>query len=196
MRKLIIFPLITIMTFSLFGCTANVTSSVESTAPSIAGSEEETTTEKSTAEESATQEPTTEEPTTEEPTTEVLFDDGKMSEYVAAAQKVFDTYKEEYESFYGIPLNTYTAFAFCDFDLDTVPELYIMTRDVYSNFNGSVYKYINNEYVFTKNLQGYENIQSYSNSEGNTLLLCTSFSYTSYDHIGNHTFSTDVDCNY
>lgn len=185
MRKLIIFSLITAMSFSLFGCEAVTSTTSEIPTDTISDNQEETTTE----------EPTTEEPTTEEPTTEALLDDGKMSEYVAAAQKAFESYKADYESVYG-DLHPYTSFSFCDFNLDAVPELFITIPDVYLNFNGKVYEYKNNEYTYSKDLLGYETIQSYSNSDGNTLLLCTSYGYTDYDHLADYTFSADVDTNY
>lgn len=185
MKKIFILSLVTLMTFSFFGCSADATSTIEPTSPSISGNEEETTT-KATP---------TEEATTEEPTTEVFLDDGKMSEYVAAAQKTFEAYKVEYEATYD-EVHPYTAFAFRDFNMDTIPELCIMIVDVYGNLNGDVYLYKNGEYSLSKYLWGYKSITSYSNSDGNTLLLCRSYAYTDYDQISAYTFSADVDYNF
>lgn len=195
MRKLIIFSLITAMSFSLLGCSAETTSPIKPTSPLTENNENEPTTEEPTTEELTTEESTTEEPTTVEPTTEALLDDGKMSEYVTAAQKAFEEYKTDYEKTYD-EIHPYTSFAFCDFNLDSIPELFITIPDVYSNFNGYIYLYKDNKYILGKQISGYETIQSYSNSDGNTLLLCTSYGYTDYDHLADYTFSADVDTNY
>ena len=181
MKKFIIFPLVSTMAFSLFGCDAVSSTAVDSTTDSLESNEEGNTTE----------EPTTEKPKKEEPTTEALLDDGKMAEYVAAAQKVYDVFKVDFEAYYEF--EPQGGLSFCDFDLDGLPELYIMTPNANGYFSGPVYKYENNEFTLVAEVHGYNNIKSYTDSQGGTLLYCTTFGYTGYDSIGNFTFSTDVD---
>ena len=191
MRKLIIFSLITAMSFSLFGCEAVTSTTSEIPTDTISDNQAETTTEEPTTVEPTTEEPTTEEPTTEEPTTEALLDDGKMSEYVAAAQKAYDAFIADYYADYEFEPNI--SLAFCDINFDNIPEFFILRP--YANLQdfGPLYKYIDGEFISSCDVIGYYDMEAYINSEGNVRLLYAREQYDTVDYRDGYEFSDYVD---